>query len=210
MRMKRILFLLGIVFLLPIFAACENQTQVSQAPTPNAEVDIAPPVDTIEEEPTPSIEQPTAAEQVAPEPEEEDNTCFLSVRCDSALGVLGEEHRKILPQDGAIFAKTEVVFYPGESVFQLLTREMKKNQIHLEFQSVPLYNSAYIEGIANLYEFDCGEHSGWMYRVNGTFPNYGCSNYQLQPGDNVEWVYTCDLGRDVGGEKSARNGREYE
>ena len=31
------------------------------------------------------------------------------------------------------------------------------------------------------------------------FPNYGCSRYELQDGDTVEWVYTCELGDDVGG-----------
>ena len=62
-----------------------------------------------------------------------------------------------------------------------------------------LYNSAYVEGINNLYEFDVGSLSGWMYSVNGWFPNYGCSRYALQNGDVVEWVYTCDLGYDVGG-----------
>lgn len=38
-----------------------------------------------------------------------------------------------------------------------------------------------------------------MYKVNGWFPNYGCSRYQLQAGDDVQWLYTCDLGLDVGG-----------
>ena len=37
-----------------------------------------------------------------------------------------------------------------------------------------------------------------MYRVNDWFPNYGCSQYALQDGDTVTWVYTCELGRDVG------------
>ena len=30
-------------------------------------------------------------------------------------------------------------------------------------------------------------------------PNYGCSRYTVQPGDVICWVYTCDLGQDVGG-----------
>ena len=38
-----------------------------------------------------------------------------------------------------------------------------------------------------------------MYQVNDWFPNYGCSRYQLQDGDVIHWVYTCDLGYDVGG-----------
>lgn len=129
-------------------------------------------------------------------------TCTLSVKCDTILNNiswLDEEKIHIVPEDGVIFPEKEVEFYDGESVFNVLVREMKRNNIHMEFENVPVYNSAYIEGIANLYEFDCGELSGWMYKVNDWFPNYGCSRYQLKSGDKVEWVYTCDLGVDVGG-----------
>ena len=137
-------------------------------------------------------------------------TCTLSVRCDTILqniGWLDSEKVDIVPKDGVIFAEKTVTFYEGESVFNLLMREMKRNKIHMEFENTPIYNSAYIEGIANLYEFDCGELSGWMYKVNGWFPNYGCSRYQLKAGDKVEWVYTCDLGIDVGG-YNASNGNK--
>lgn len=136
-------------------------------------------------------------------------TCTLSVRCDTILNKIewiDSEKVDIVPKDGVIFTERTVTFYEGESVFNLLLREMKKNKIHMEFVNTPIYNSAYIEGIANLYEFDCGELSGWMYKVNDWFPNYGCSRYQLKAGDRVEWVYTCDLGKDVGGHYSARNG----
>ena len=61
-----------------------------------------------------------------------------------------------------------------------------------------MYSSAYVEGINNLYEFDVGSLSGWMYNVNGWYPNYGCSRYQVKDGDVVEWCYTCDLGEDLG------------
>ena len=134
-------------------------------------------------------------------------TCTLSVRCDTILNNmewLDKEKINIVPENGVIFEESTVAFYEGESVFDLLLREMKQNKIHMEFENTPIYNSAYIEGIANLYEFDCGELSGWMYKVNGWFPNYGCSRYQLKDGDKVEWVYTCDLGRDVGGYYSAK------
>ena len=130
------------------------------------------------------------------------HTCTLSVRCDTILDNmdwLDPEKVELVPEDGVIFPATEVTFYEGESVFNVLQREMRKAGIHMEFEDTPMYNSAYIEGINNLYEFDCGELSGWMYKVNDWFPNYGCSRYQLQPGDVVEWVYTCDLGIDVGG-----------
>ncbi len=129
-------------------------------------------------------------------------TCTLSVRCDTILDnikYLDKEKVELVPEDGVIFKATKVTFYEGESVFNVLRREMKKNKIHMEFEDTPIYNSAYIEGINNLYEYDVGELSGWMYKVNDWFPNYGCSRYQLKDGDVVEWLYTCDLGRDVGG-----------
>lgn len=56
----------------------------------------------------------------------------------------------------------------------------------------------YVQGIHYLYEFSCGPLSGWMYRVDGEFPNYGCSKYELRDGQVIEWVYTCALGSDVG------------
>ncbi len=133
---------------------------------------------------------------------DEVHTCTLSVRCDTILrnmSWLDKNKWELVPRDGVIFAAKTVTFYKGESVFNVLQREMKKAKIHMEFRNTPMYNSVYIEGINNLYEFDCGELSGWMYRVNGWFPNYGCSRYQLKEGDVVEWVYTCNLGIDVGG-----------
>ena len=54
-------------------------------------------------------------------------------------------------------------------------------------------------GIANIYEHDCGDNSGWIYMVNGSSPGYGCSNYKLKEGDKVEWIYSCDYGKDIGG-----------
>lgn len=131
-----------------------------------------------------------------------EKNCTLSVRCDTILNNmdwLNPDKIELVPEDGVIYATKKVVFYEGESVFNLLLREMKKSKIHMEFTNTPMYDSAYIEGINNLYEFDCGELSGWMYKVNGWFPNYGASKYALKEGDAVEFVYTCDLGVDIRG-----------
>ena len=70
--------------------------------------------------------------------------------------------------------------------------------IQLSSKYTPLYKSYYVEGINQLYEFDCGKNSGWMYSVNGEFPNYGASSYKPKDGDKIEWKYTCNLGSDVG------------
>ncbi len=133
---------------------------------------------------------------------EEKATCTLSVSCETILKqmeLLEEDKWELIPENGVIYAAKAVTFYEGESVFHVLQREMKKAGIQMEFTNTPLYHSSYLASIGNLYEFDAGELSGWVYEVNGWFPNYGCSRYQLQDGDVVQWHYTCDLGEDVGG-----------
>ncbi len=37
-----------------------------------------------------------------------------------------------------------------------------------------------------------------MYSVNGIFPSVGCSSYELETGDNIEFIYTCNFGEDIG------------
>lgn len=131
-------------------------------------------------------------------------TCTLTVSCgaiNNNISLLNPDKLELVPSDGIILSMT-AAFSEGESVFDLLLREMKNAAIHFEFVKT-VSGSAYIEGINNIYEFDCGPLSGWMYKVNGWFPNYGCSGYQLKDGDVVELIYTCDLGADVGGEYSA-------
>lgn len=133
-------------------------------------------------------------------------TATLSISARSILNnmdMFDKSKIEVLPKDGVIYQTQKVEFFEGESVFDVLLRETQKNKIHMEFNMTPIYNSNYIEGINNLYEFDCGELSGWMYKVNGWFPNYGASRYELKDGDKIVWEYTCDLGRDIGGEKSA-------
>ncbi len=128
--------------------------------------------------------------------------CTMSISCAVLLehaDALNSEKLELVPADGILFPASEMRFEEGESVFDLLKRVCRAQKIHMEFSETPLYGSAYIEGIGNLYEFDCGEGSGWMYRVNGAFPQVGCSQVVLSSGDTVEWLYTCDFGADIGG-----------
>ena len=124
------------------------------------------------------------------------------IECSTILNNLDQldpDKLEMVPSGGVILSKTTVTFYEGESVFDVLQRLCKEKGIHMEASWTPIYNSAYVEGIHNLYEFDCGALSGWMYKVNGWYPNYGSSRYQLKDGDVVEWRFTCDLGNDIGG-----------
>jgi hypothetical protein len=188
------------------FSGASGQTAAS---TPPAQEATPKPTDKYKTDPVPTGKPTPVEPQQATVDKKQKLTCTISIRCQTALNSdrLDAAKREFLPQDGVILPPQTVEFSAGESVFTVLQRETRNRKIHMEFVKTPMYNSSYIEGIHNLYEFDCGELSGWMYRVNGWYPNYGSSRYQLQDGDVIEWLYTCDLGRDIGNTNGSFQGR---
>ena len=135
-------------------------------------------------------------------PASKDLTCTISISCSTILNnmdLCDESVKSMVPSGGTILRATTVTFSQGETVYDVLQRVCRDKGIQMESSWSSLYNSAYVEGINNIYEFDVGDGSGWMYKVNGWFPNYGCSGYTLSQGDVICWVYTCNLGDDVGG-----------
>ena len=128
-----------------------------------------------------------------------DNTCTFVIECKTILDnkdKLKKGLEKYVPDDAVIFSKT-VGFDSGESVYDILRRICDENSIQMEASYTPAFSSYYVEGINNLYEFDCGQGSGWMYSVNGVFPNYGCSSYKPASNDKIAFRYTCELGYDL-------------
>lgn len=135
------------------------------------------------------------------EPSVQAHVCTIEIRCDTVKDTSKIENEAVIPyvpQSGVILEKTEVEFTQGESVFDILLRATRDRDIHMEFRDDGAYSGKYIEGINYLYEMDAGPLSGWMYKVNGQFPNYGCAAYKVNDGDAIVWMYTCDLGLDVG------------
>ncbi len=146
---------------------------------------------------TPAATQPTSASVY---------TCTISIHCETILNNMGnltEGKAQYVPASGVILSTSTIEFSEGETVFDVLKRACSAANLQIEYSYFPIYESYYIEGINHLYEFDCGTESGWMYKVNGWFPNYGCSAYTLEAGDAIVWCYTCNgLGADVGASMS--------
>ena len=141
-------------------------------------------------------------------------TCTISIRCTTILenmSDLTKGKEKYVPSSGIILPVSTVEFRDGESVFDVLKRACDATGIQLEYAYSPGYGTNYIEGINNLYEFDCGSQSGWVYKVNGWSPNYGASSYKLKGGESIVWDYTCKgLGSDSGetGHDSGKTGKK--
>ena len=176
-------------------------TDIPQSETLNVPVFDEPNTETEYNAPEAFLEDEQECETVyQDEPEVTDlpdeNFCYLSISCKNVflhMDSLNVNKKSIIPPDGMFLHETKVNFEADETVFNVLRRTLKQNKIHLEFSATPIYNSMYIEGIGNLYEFDCGELSGWTYRVNGVMPSYSCSEYTLKAGDKIEFVYVCDF-----------------
>ena len=121
----------------------------------------------------------------------------VSADCSAVPDDTGRTDRKELPADGQVIAQCEVLLPEGASAFDALTAAARQQRVRVDY-SGGMYGT-YVSGIGNICEFDFGSLSGWLYRVNGEYPDVSASAYTVKQGDVVEFVYTCDMGRDVGG-----------
>ncbi len=116
----------------------------------------------------------------------------MTIRCDTIVGKSDSEY---IPLDGVILAVTEFDIAEGETAYDILVEAARKYNIQMENEGSS--EMAYIAGLNYLYEFDFGDLSGWVYRVNGEAPSVGCGEYNLKDGDIIEWHYTCNSGKDI-------------
>ncbi len=126
-------------------------------------------------------------------------TVYISIDCftltgDGLSNLVDENLAKYVPSDGVILKRTAYQCKAGTSVYEVLSNVCRNKNIQMEATYTPLYSGYYIKGINYLYEFHGGTYSGWLYRVNDIFPNYGCSRYFLEEGDEIVWSYTCAEG----------------
>ncbi len=141
------------------------------------------------------------------------NYCTVRIECNTIynnLGKLKDSKKNFLPTSGVILDNVQVALSGGESVFDVIKKACAENVctdhcsycqstgVQLEYTYTPAFNNYYIEGIHQIYEKDCGTQSGWMYSVNGQFPDVGTSAYAVSEGDVIVFSFTCNMGEDIG------------
>lgn len=122
---------------------------------------------------------------------EEDSTPVIP---SDNIATLSIEKRTL--GQGDILAQTNVTFQSGDTAFTILKKVADEKGITID--STGTGANLYVKSIDGLGEFDEGPLSGWMYSVNGTFPDFSAGIYSLKNGDVVRWQYTKDLGKDLG------------
>lgn len=133
-------------------------------------------------------------------PEEYYSRHIDDIRPDSLTFSMTVSTEQLGDKGHAIVPETDFVLIDGETAFSALERVLAYKKVALDYSGSVL-TDVYIRGIDGVYEFEHGEMSGWMYRVNGDFPSVGCGNYVLHDGDRVEFLYTTNIGRDIGAEE---------
>ena len=139
--------------------------------------------------------------------------CTVRIECNTIydnLSKLKSGKQTFLPTSGVIIDNVKVELNGGESAFDVIKKACEENVctdsckyckasgVQIEYTYTPAFNNYYIEGIHQIYEKDCGTQSGWMYSVNGAFPDVGTSSYEVSPGDVIVFSFTCNMGKDIG------------
>jgi len=127
-------------------------------------------------------------------------TCTITITCHNAI-----KHKdrfetsvaKLLPSSGVILRNTKIKVQSGDSVLDITKRTVREKGIIISVKSQTSSGTAYVEGIAGIFEFDGGRQSGWLYQVNGKKPGKGSDEYSVKSGDKIEWIYTLNTGEDV-------------
>lgn len=109
-------------------------------------------------------------------------------RLDTAqISVTGDTQR------GVILADAPWSWSEECSVMDALKGVLQREGVSYDIQG------DYVRSIDGLRERKPGYPlSGWLFRVNHSFPNSSASSTYLENGDQVDWLYTLDGGKDVG------------
>lgn len=139
-----------------------------------------------------------ATDQKNPEAIKDEAEPLESVAEEVSLTVTG-------PEGVGTILSVKVALEDGDTVYSVLRRATKAAKIPMESSGGE--KKAYIEGINNVYEFDHGATSGWLYSVDNVFPNKSSGSYLLEAGQSVQWVYTLNMGQDVGAPAGSGQGQ---
>ncbi len=93
---------------------------------------------------------------------------------------------------GTILSKRNIEVKAGESVLDVTLRLLDANGIKYQVKN------GYVVSIDGQAEFDKGSGSGWMYSVDGQYPNKGADYLRAKDYKRIDWKYTYDLGKDIG------------
>ena len=150
-------------------------------PTPVEPTPVEPtPVEPTPVEPTP--EEPTPVEPTPVDPDPETITVTFQLHTDTEAWILPTVVRD-LPE--------------GTTAFEVFKQVLAANGYTYDAKG------SYVRAViapdgTKVAELSKGQYSGWMYRVNGEFPDTYMGAYELEDGDVIEVFFTADYTKEPG------------
>lgn len=136
----------------------------------------------------------TAEEYYAQSAPSGDICVSVCAECSAALEHIDSIDERVnsadvIPENGIVIERCEVWLSEGDTAYDALTQAAREQRVRVD-ASETLYG-AYVSAIGHISEFGFGEMSGWLYCVNGEYPEVSCGSYTLSQGDVVEFHYSC-------------------
>lgn len=125
---------------------------------------------------TPSNSSTEPAQPVKPSQDQADQQTDVQV---TILGPLAEGNKTI--------ASGSVAFKQGMNAYDVLKTICDQHNI-------AVVGTDYVSAIDGKRAGTGGVGGGWLYSVNGVFPDVGCTQYTLKAGDVVAWMWTQTTG----------------
>ena len=150
-------------------------------PTPVEPTPVEPtPVEPTPVEPTPV--EPTPVEPTPVDPDPETITVTFQLHTDTDAWILPTVVRD-LPE--------------GTTAFEVFKQVLAANGYTYDAKG------SYVRAViapdgTKVAELSKGQYSGWMYRVNGEFPDTYMGAYELEDGDVIEVFFTADYTKETG------------
>lgn len=101
-------------------------------------------------------------------------TCTLAIYTDEAV----------------ILEEVNITFNEGQTVLDILKKATRDAEVPMEYTGIGA--AVYVKGIDNVYEFDKGPESGWIYSVNGEVCAESAGAVKPGEGDAVVWQYVLE------------------
>ena len=131
--------------------------------------------------------------------------CYISFE---DFGVRIETDVKYPEPFGVIYNRSEVDLYEGDTILDV-TRRFVEEVKGARANIIDIPGTSYMASIENvttdsgkmiatLGEFDAGAWSGWVCKVNNQIPTVDPSEIIAEVDDEIEWLYTCQVGSDLG------------
>ena len=92
--------------------------------------------------------------------------------------------------------RAEVVVKNDATVYHAFTSGLAATADMSENGAADGYVKSITKGGTTLAEFDKGQNSGWLYKVNNVLPKVPLTSYRLSDGDEILWYYTVDYKQD--------------